>query len=184
LVSGAASGDADLIRRALIIAVGLVVGAGATQGPEFIQQYTQRLGGWRDAYARMLGDLDKRAAEAGLGRDAYVAALRRSEDRNAVREGDYLALLPGYLATLQTAYKELDTAPPWSRAAVFVKHFNYDLTKEVLLVYKPAVPTTVEGAAYGGVGFLIGWLAVSLAGLPYRIWQERRFAAANRRKLY
>jgi len=173
-----------LLRRVLIIVVGLVVGAGAAQAPEFIQQYTQRLGGWRDAYAQQLADLDGRAAEAGLSRDAYITALRRSDDRNAVREGNYLALLPGYTAALQRAYKELTEAAPWMRALTFAGHFNNELAKRVLHDYKPAVPTTVEGAAYGGVGFLVGWLAVSLIGLPYRIWEERRFAAANRRKLY
>lgn len=165
--------------------MGLVLGATASQGPEFIQQYTQRLGGWRDAYAQQLADLDTRAAEAGLSRDAYIVALRRSDDPNAVREGDYLALLPGYTAALQTAYKELTEAPPWSRAPTFARHFNYELAKRVWRDYRPAVPTTTEGVAYGGVGFLFGWLAVSLLGLPYRIWQDRRLAAAaNRRKLY
>lgn len=173
-----------MLRRVLIIAVGLALGAGASQGPEFIQQYTQRLGGWRDAYAKQLADLDKRAADAGLSRDAYIEALRRSDDQNAVREGAYLALLPGYTAALQMAYKELNEAPSWSRAVVFARHFNWELAKRVGQDYRPAVPTTVEGAGYGGIGFLFGWLAVSLAGMPYRIWQERRSAAASRRKLY
>lgn len=173
-----------MLRRALIIAVGLAVAAGAAQAPEFIQQYTQRLGGWRDAYAQQLADLDKRAKEAGLSRENYIAALRRSGDQNAVREGDYLALLPGYTAALQRAYKELSEASPWMRALIFAGHYNAELARRVWRDYKPAVPTNLEGAAYGGVGFLFGWLALSLIGLPYRIWQDRRFAAANRRKLY
>jgi len=168
----------------LIIAVGLAAAAGAAQAPEFIQQYTQRLGGWRDAYAQQLVDLDKRAKEAGLSREAYIAALRHSGDQNAVREGNYLALLPGYTAALKTAYDDLSEAAPWMRALVFAGHYNNELAKRVWRDYRPAVPTNLEGTAYGGVGFIFGWLAVSLIGLPYRIWQDRRLAAANRRKLY
>ncbi|MDH3231614.1 MAG: DUF2937 family protein [Alphaproteobacteria bacterium] len=172
-----------MIRRILIIAIGLGVGAGAAQAPEFIQQYTQRLGGWRDAYAQQLADLDQRATEAGLSREDYIAALRTSDDLNAVREGEYLALLPGYQAALEKAYKDLSGAAPWTRALVFAEHYNTELATRVWRDYKPAVPTTAEGVAYGGAGFLAGWLAVALAGLPYRIWRERRDLAARRNKL-
>lgn len=173
-----------MLSRVLIIVVGLAAGAAAAQAPEFIQQYTQRLGGWRDAYAQQLADLDKRAKDAGLNREDYIAALQRSGDQNAVREGKYLALLPGYTAALQKAYKELSAAAPWMRTLVFAGHYNNELARRVWRDYKPAVPTNLEGAAYGAVGFLLGWLVVSVLGAPYRMWQDRRFAAANRRKLY
>ncbi len=172
-----------MLRRLLIIAVGLLVGAGAAQSPEFIQQYTQRLGGWRDAYAQQLADLDQRADEAGLSRDDYIAALRASDDSNAVREGEYLALLPGYQAALEKAYGDLSGAEPWMRVVVFAQHYNGELAQRVWRDYKPAVPTTVEGLVYGGVGFLFGWLGVALAGLPYRLWQDRRLAAARKKRL-
>lgn len=171
-----------MLRRILIIAVGLTVGAGAAQAPEFIQQYTQRLGGWRDAYAQQLADLDQRASEAGLDREAYIAALRASDDPNAVREGNYLALLPGYRAALETAYTDLSEAAPWLRGLAFVRHYNNELAKRVWHDYKPAVPTTVDGVAYGGAGFIVGWLAVVLAGAPYRIWRQRRDAIARQKR--
>ncbi|UCH75735.1 MAG: DUF2937 family protein [Rhodospirillales bacterium] len=173
-----------MLSRLVIIAVGLAIGAGAAQGPEFIQQYTQRLGGWRDAYAQQLADLDARAAEAGMKRDEYVAALRGSEDPNAVREGDYLVLLPGYKAALDRAYEDLVGATAWSRPLAFVGHYNSELASRVLRDFKPAIPTTLEGAAYGGTGFLVGWFAIALIGVPYRIWRRRREAAALRAKLH
>ncbi len=169
-----------MLKRLLIIAVGLVVGAGAAQSPEFIQQYTQRLGGWRDAYAQQLADLDQRASEAGVDRDAYIDALRKSDDPNAVREGAYLALLPGYQAALDKAYEDLTGAAPWMRLPTFVQHYNGELAIRVWRDYKPALPTTTEGLAYGGVGFLGGWFAVALASLPFRMWRRRREAARER----
>ena len=48
--------------------------------------------------------------------------------------------------------------------------------------YKPAVPTTIEGAVYGAAGFIVGWLLVIVGGVPYRIWQDRRLAAARKKK--
>jgi hypothetical protein len=172
-----------VIRKAVIIAVGVLFAALSVQVPAFIQSYTQRLGGWRDAYALQLKELDDRAKEAGYKRDDYVAALRASDDPNAVREGNYLALLPGYHRALHRAYKDLTEAPPWMRAVRFAEHYNAELAASTWKIYTPAgVPATPEGIAYAGVGFLAGWGFVSLGGIPYGFWRRRRQEAARRKK--
>lgn len=157
------------MRKILVIMMGLVCGAVLAQAPEFIQQYTQRLGGWRDAYALQISDLDKRAKEFGLSREDYVTALQFSDDPKAVREGNHLALLPGYYETLNLAHKQLTTAGPVSRIFVFAEHYNGALAQSVWSDYKPAVPTNTEGAIYGGTGFVLGSMGIFLIGLPFRI---------------
>jgi hypothetical protein len=157
------------MRSILVILMGLACGAVAAQGPEFIQQYTQRLGGWRDAYALQLSELDQRARKFGLSREDYIVALQYSDDPKARNEGNYLAKLPGYYETLNTAHEKLTAAPPWSRAFVFVEHYNGALAEQVWAQYKPAVPTNAEGAIYGGAGFVFGSLGIFLVGLPFRL---------------
>lgn len=157
------------MRSILVVLMGLICGAVMAQAPEFIQQYTQRLGGWRDAYALQLSDLDKRAKKFGLSREDYITALQFSNDPKAVNEGNHLALLPGYYDRLNQAHKQLTTAGPVNRIFVFYDHYNGALAQSVWSDYKPAVPTNTEGAIFGGAGFVLGALGIFLVGVPFRI---------------
>jgi len=171
-----------LLRRVLIIAVGLVFGAGASQAPEFIQQYTQRLGGWRDAYMVDVAELDASAKKLSQTRENYIAALRANPKPEAREEGDRWARKVAYLKALEIAYSDLTGASSWSRVPVFIQHYNPELAYRTWNAYKPAIPTTLEGGVYGAAGFVIGWLLVIAGGLPYRIWQDRRMAATRKKK--
>ncbi|MDH3230478.1 MAG: DUF2937 family protein [Alphaproteobacteria bacterium] len=172
-----------MLRRVMIVAVGLAVGAGAAQAPEFIQQYTQRLGGWRDAYFAGIAELDARAKNLGQSRDEYIAALRANEEPEARQEGEHWATRVLSLKALDRAYGDLAGAAPWMRVPAFIKHYNAELARRTWKDFEPAVPATPEGAAYGAAGFLLGWLAVLLAGVPYRVWRQRREMASRRKKL-
>ena len=114
------------------------VGPGAAQAPEFIQQYTQRLGGWRDAYYADIVELDARAENLGQTRDEYIAALRANEEPEARQEGDHWAMRVVYLDALQTAYSDLAEAAPWMRVPAFVEHYNHRRCHESIGNVTPA----------------------------------------------
>lgn len=171
-----------MINRIIVVVVGLICGAVTAQGPEFIQQYTQRLGGWRDAYFVDIAELEARAKNLGQTRDEYIAALRANEEAEAQQEGAHWAQKVVSLDALIKAYSDLAGASSWMRVPVFIEHYNPELAARTWTAYKPAVPTTMEGAAYGGVGFLGGWLLVFLGGIPWRKWQEKRAKTARKDK--
>lgn len=161
------------MKRILVILVGLACGATASQAPEFTQQYLQRLGGWRDSYADLVAKLDARAAEFGLSRDQYIAALRRSDDPKVLKEAENIARWPVYERELHEAYRAIDEAPPLLRAVRMVQHFNPPVAEAAWDGFRPAVPATTEGLAYGGAGFVVGWLVVGLLGVPVRMARRR-----------
>lgn len=171
-----------MIRKVIILAVGGLFALLAMQVPAFVQQYTQRLGGWHTAYATELVELQKRAAEIGQTRDEYIAALRANKEPEARQEGEHWARQVVYFRALDKAYDDLTNAAPWMRIFVFVEHYNNHLATGTWEDYELTTPATPEGIAYGGAGFLFGWLAVMLGGMPYRIWQDRRAAAARKKK--
>ncbi len=158
-----------MLYRILVIAIGLACGLAASQVPEFVQQYTQRLGGHLDALVQQLTELDERAADAGLDRNAYVAALRRSDDPNAVREGNYLATLPARLDRVETAYLGIRTAPSWSRGITFFRYYEPNVADAAWQDFRPAIPASMEGVGYGGAGFVLGWAILTLATAPFRL---------------
>lgn len=165
------------MKRILVLIVGLACAAAASQAPEFTQQYLQRLGGWRDSYADLVAKLDARAAEFGLSRSEYIAALRRSEDPKVLKEAENIAHWPVYEEELREAYRAIDEAPPMMRAIRMVQHFNHPVAVAAWDGFRPAVPATTEGAAYGGAGFVAGWMLVGLLGIPVQILRRRRDGA-------
>jgi hypothetical protein len=171
-----------MIRRIIILAVGGAFALLVMQVPAFVQQYTQRLGGWHTAYALELDKLQKRAENLGQSRDEYIAALRVNKEPEARQEGEHWARQVVYFQALDKAYKDLTAAPPWMRLIVFIEHYNSHLAKGAWEDYELTTPATVEGAAYGAAGFAVGWLLVLAGGMPYRIWQDRRLAAARKKK--
>jgi hypothetical protein len=172
-----------VLKRVLIVTVGLAVAVVAAQAPEFIQQYTQRLGGWRDAYLADIVELDARAKNLGQTRDEYIAALRANKEPEARQEGQHWANRVVYLELLKEAYGDLTGAAPWMRIPIFVKHYNAELASRTWDDFRPGLPATLEGAAYGAAGFLIGWLLAILMAWPFELLMERRAFAARKKKL-
>ena len=64
-----------MIIRAITLAGGLAVGAGASQFPEFLQQYAQRLGGAVDALGEVVPDFNRSTAAEGLTRDQALVQM-------------------------------------------------------------------------------------------------------------
>ncbi len=151
-----------MIRRALLISFGIACAAATAQAPEFMQQYTQRLGGWLDGYSRLVSKLEEDVKQFSMTTDEYIAALRTSTDPKSVVEADRLANLLAVhkkLEDMQTAFNE---APAWKRGFVFVQNMESSLLEATYGIYKPAVPTTLEGAAYGGAGFAAGAILLNI----------------------
>ncbi|MFD0935175.1 DUF2937 family protein, partial [Methylobacterium trifolii] len=66
--------------RTLGLALGLLGGGLAAQGPEFAQQYAQRLGGAVDELRREIATLEADAKATGNTRDGAVERLRGNPD--------------------------------------------------------------------------------------------------------
>ena len=174
-----------MIKRIFIIVFGIACGAVTTQAPEFMQQYTQRLGGWLDSYTKLVADLDARATQYNMTRDAYIAALRTSPDPKVVAEANNIAQYPVIQKRLEDMQKAFTEAPSWKKGLVFVRNMQRPLLEATYGDYEPAVPTTPEGAAYGGAGFVAGAVLLNilvlilkqlrqLLGMPVEMIKRRR----------
>lgn len=170
--------------RILSLLVGLACGAAASQVPEFVTQYTQRLGGWVDAYDKVVVELDQRAAKLKMSREAYIAALKANKKAEARQEGQHLELQVGYQTALTKAYTALTEAPPLMRGFQLMENYNPVLAQATWREFRPAVPATADGLAYGGAGFVAGWLGLMLLGLPLTLWRAQRANAADPPRLY
>ena len=72
----------------LWLGAGLIGGVIAAQGPEFAQQYAQRLGGALDELRRQIETLDSDAQATGETRDSAIERLRANADALVARRGE------------------------------------------------------------------------------------------------
>lgn len=147
------------------------------QFPEFFQQYLQRLGGSLDELRKRVAEIAADAATSGLDAEAYVATFLDSPPHalEGRRMEDSLTRLP----ELEEAYRVLSEAAPWERGGLFLSHSDATIAAHTFAAFKPAMPITVEGLAYGLFGAAVGLL---LCSAGRRTWQWSRRTVQGKRQ--
>ncbi len=144
--------------RTLGLAFGLLVAALTAQGPEFAQHYAQRLGGALDELRRSIATLDADAQAIGSSREQALERLRQNPDAFAARRGEAARADIERLKTLESQKQALDTAQsPLGRLFVIAREPDLGIARAAYRDYRPAVPTTVDGAVAGLLGFFAAW---------------------------
>jgi hypothetical protein len=157
-----------------------------SQWPEFMQQYLQRLGGHLDEARRELTRFQAAAGQAGLSLDQWVQATAGSGDPAVSRLGQVVRETSARVATLSTDEAAIRHASAVARPFVFLRHADPSIVRATWEIFRPAVPTTVEGAVYAlaGVVFLLAFYHGAVrypTRKAWRRWRERRSALRSRR---
>lgn len=154
-----------MVGRFIALLMG-VAGAGlGSQAPGFALQYMQNLTGRLDELRPIVEQFDADVARYGYTRDA---ALLECETATGLLE----ALCTGYATTIRryealaAHYAELDAAGPYVRPLLIIRgaattELSRDIAESVSEEFAPAVPATMDGAAYAGGGFAALWGGLS-----------------------
>ncbi|MEO0676369.1 MAG: DUF2937 family protein [Pseudomonadota bacterium] len=160
-----------MILRVVAFAFGLTGAAGLSQFPEFAQQYLQRLAGKVDQLEAQVAEIDASAARFNMTRADYLADLGTSRTgAEAARKAEGEISLFARLSANLDGFRE---AGAFGRLAQAYRVADVDVVQRTATDYQPAVPLTVEGAAFAGVGFVAGYGAWSLLALLLG-WPLRR----------
>ena len=158
----------DLLLRRLALAVGVLCGLAATQGPEFAQQYRQRLAGAVDELQRAVATFDAEAAAESITPDEAIRRLQDNGDLLARERGRDMADDKARLARLQDAETAFVGGAPVERLATVFVDFDASVARRAWGDFQPAVPTTVEAFVVGAAGWVLGWAATHLVVWPVR----------------
>ncbi|MEO1398860.1 MAG: DUF2937 family protein [Pseudomonadota bacterium] len=159
-----------MILRTLALLGGLTGAFGASQYPEFYQQYYQRLSGAVDELRVISSAFDTSARLAGKTREEALRDIRGTQVADDMREtiADSLVRydrLSRDLAVLESAPVGQRLVQPWRMR-------DTKLVQRTWEAYEPGVPVTTEGFLATGTGFLIGWAVIagvlSLLLSPFR----------------
>ena len=164
------AGD-GLLDRTLCV-VGTVL---FSQIPEFMQQYLQRLGGHLDEARRQLEQFQNTAGQSGLTLEQFITQTGANGDSAVAKLGGVMTTTLARVDSLTAAQTAIQHASLWARPFVFLRNIDADIARATWSIFKPAVPTTVEGVVYALCGML-ALLMVYHAGikLPVRRALARR----------
>jgi Protein of unknown function (DUF2937) len=170
------------IARTMAAALGLFGGVVASQGPEFAQQYRQRLGGAIDELRRVVQRFDVDAGANGHSREGAIGRLQTNPDDLVSRQGAAMRGNVERLERLERHRQAYLEAGPFQRLWVTVRDGDLDLMEATYHDFEPAVPATQEGVVAAGLGFAGGWAITLLIGsLGRRLFgRGRRRAQAHR----
>jgi hypothetical protein len=163
------------VARTMGLACGLLGGIVASQGPEFAQQYRQRLGGAIDELNRIVGRFDADAQSNGQNRQAALDQLRGSPDRLVSLQGEAMRANIQRRDRLQRQRQAFIEAGPFQRVFLMLSEADTDLAQAAYRDFEPAVPATNEGLVSAVIGFLAGWGLARLLAIPLRrLFMRRR----------
>jgi hypothetical protein len=94
------------------------------------------------------------AAQSGMNLDQLVSGTARNPDPSMARLGVVIREAVSRVNDLAAADDALRHASIWTRPFVFVEHVDRGIARATLAIYKPAVPTTIEGLVYAGLGIV------------------------------
>lgn len=126
-----------------------------SQAPEFMQQYLQRLGGHLAEARRHLAEFQDVARQTGQTLDHLIATSKANADAAIARLGDVMDAAGTRVAELSAAESAIREASPFTRPFQFFQHVDPRIANDTWAIFKPAVPTTLEGVLYAGVGLVV-----------------------------
>jgi hypothetical protein len=150
------------ITRIVAFGFGLLGGIVASQGPEYSQQYRQRLGGAIDELRQIVTRFDADAQANGENRDSAIARLRGNADDLASRQGAAMQANVERLGRLEAHRQAMMEAGPFARVALMVRDGDEDVMVAAYRDFEPAVPVTEEGILSATIGFVAVWGGILL----------------------
>jgi hypothetical protein len=160
------------MRRTVSVIGGLALGLVLSQFPEYAQQYTQRLGGAVDELRIITAEFESAATAAGLTREDALARYAATNDDFIEGRGMSMAQTFRRYEALTATLAEIQGATGWERFTLMPKYLDSDIGERAMQNFQPGVPVTMEGFAYAGAGFLVGYFALSaiirFLMLPFR----------------
>jgi hypothetical protein len=164
-----------MFTRRLAAAIGLLFALIGTQGPEFSQQYRQRLGGALDELKRIVSTFNAEAAKQSVTPVEAIARLEGNPDPLAQARGAAIEADIARRDKLQGALDAMQGAGPVQRLTAMAADFDPVIADDTFQNFEPAVPVTSEALLVGALALVIGWGGTHVCAWPIRRrWRERR----------
>ena len=110
-----------MLTRRLALAIAVIAGVIGSQGPEFAQQYRQRIGGALDELKRIVAEFDAETSRERMTPAQGVQRLEGSPDPLARERGEDMAQTINRARRLEEQLEAMSSAGPLRRLYVMIK---------------------------------------------------------------
>ncbi|MEJ6710201.1 MAG: DUF2937 family protein [Amylibacter sp.] len=141
--------------RIINLCGGAAMLVGASQFPEFSQQYVQRLGGAVDELRLVAADFDKSVQGVELTREEALASMTGNDFQKA-RRTDMIRSFKR-LYRLESDLITLEDANAFTRLRHVLRFSDTGIVARAWDAYRPAVPVDFDGLVFAISGFLAGF---------------------------
>jgi hypothetical protein len=167
-----------MLARRLALAIALLAGLIGSQGPEFAQQYRQRLGGALEELNRIVSEFDAEAQRQDLTPAEALKRLEGNSDPLARERGEDTGKAIARADRLNAQLQAMNSAGPLTRLYVVATRFDSELARSALDNYAPAEPLSIGALTAGGLAALCGWATMRLIAWPFSRRSRLREARA------
>ncbi len=157
-----------MLARRFALAIGLLFAVCASQLPEYVQQYRQRLGGAVEELKRIVAQFDAEAQAQSLTREQGIARLSGNPDPLVQARGTDMQTDVDRERRLEEQQQAFAEAGPISQYWVLVERLDPTLASQAYAIFQPALPLTPSGFIAGAVGLLAGWAGTHAMARPFR----------------
>jgi Protein of unknown function (DUF2937) len=168
----------SMLARRLALAIALLAGLIGSQGPEFAQQYRQRLGGALEELNRIVSEFDAEVQRQNLTPAEGLKRLEGNSDPLARERGEDMSEAIARADRLVAQLQAMNSAGPLARLYVVATRFDPEIAHSALDNYEPAVPLSLGALTAGGLAALWGWAATRLIAWPFSRRARLRVARA------
>jgi Protein of unknown function (DUF2937) len=168
-----------MLARRLALAIAVLAGLIGSQGPEFAQQYRQRLGGALEELNRIVAEFDREVQRQNLTRADALKRLEDNSDPLARERGEDMGRAIGRAQRLDKEIEAIASAGPLVRLYVVATNFDPEVARSTLDNYEPAEPLSIGALTAGGLAALWGWAAARLIAWLFTRRSRLRAASAQ-----
>jgi hypothetical protein len=162
----------------LALAIAVLAGLIGSQGPEFAQQYRQRLGGALEELNRIVSEFDAEVQRQNLTRAEGLKRLEDHDDPLARERGEDMTKAIERAKRFDDEIRAMNSAGPLIRLYVVATNFDPEIARSTLDNYEPAEPLSLGALTAGGLAALWGWTATRLIAWPFSRRSRLRAACA------
>lgn len=139
----------------LLVVLGAFAGS---QIPEFMQQYTQRLGGHVHELNRLINQLHGLALQSHKTLEQYIHKFLYNSDMDFIQQGEFMNQMLIRWENLDQILYRLNHSSIWERPYVFLTTLQSDIAESTLASFQPGLNLNLEGLSYAIIGMLGGWI--------------------------
>lgn len=146
------------------------------QLPHFIDQYTQRMGGYHDSQAQQIKEYQAIADQHFAGDlAAYIERMQGNADPAVAESASQMEQRIDQTSAIKRELKVYEEEPLWYQVPYFLTHMRMELARGTARNFAPGVPINLWAWGYGLVGgVLFSLLFNGVVKAPAAVLKRRK----------